>query len=72
MSNTVVYYLDGQVVDKHIWMHELDVCIEAAQTRTHDRGTKQSIRIAVLTDIESGRGSFINGHEFQKHVKVML
>ena len=73
MANTQsVYYLDGQIVDECVWIDTLNQCIALAQTRTHSSETKHAIRVAILSDIESGRGSIVRGHEFQKNVKVML
>ena len=73
MVNTYnVYLLNGQIVEANQWTAELDECISAVQAKTPSSATKQAIRTAIVSDINSGRTSVVNGHEFSKLVKVVV
>ena len=71
-ETTIIYYLDGIVVDQCEWNRTLDECIAAVQAKAYDRETKSAIRTAVFSDIECGRTSIVNGHKFCKISRVVL
>ena len=71
-ETTIIYYLDGIVVDQCEWNIALDECITAVQAKAYDSNTKSAIRTAVSADIECGRTSIVNGRKFCKISQVVL
>lgn len=70
MENTNhIYLLDGNAVNRKLWNDMLDACIATVQTKTYDYATKMAIRSAIMTDIQSGKTSVVNGRQFAELVR---
>lgn len=59
-----VYLLDGHPVNRQLWSDTLNECIATVQTKTSCCETKRAIRKAILTDIQYGKTSVVNGRQF--------